>query len=81
MFLLVVAMLARADDVAVTLRCLAALEREALRQYPQVTGGEVADVWLAVVSDAYEPENCGSTPSEERTALDCALPDGSALDL
>lgn len=68
-------MLAPAGDVAVALRCSAALERQVLRPYPQVTGGGVADALFARVTDAYQPENCGSTPSEERTALDCALPE------
>ena len=81
MFLLVVAMLAPAGDGAVALRCPAALERQVLRPYPQVTGGEVSDALLAVVSDIYEPENGGCTAWGECTTVDCALPDGSALDL
>lgn len=72
MFLPAVAILARADDVAVWLRCLAALEREVLRPCAQVTGGEVADASVSGVTDAHERMNCGCTAWGERTTMACA---------
>lgn len=82
--LLLVAMAARAADVATALTCPTELDPEALRPYVAAADQldlELAKASLAILEAAYLPEDCGCEFWDWCTAVGCALPGGAVLDL